>query len=310
MVSDIHYRGAMIRRFALFVDTGYLMAAGGWAVTGKYRRHESECESVALVNWLMERATGQQPDKELLRLYWYDAAPNRQPTDVQLEIAEQRDTKLRLGHLTAQGTQKGVDAMLLSDLTTLARERSIDTAILLAGDGDFVEAVNQAQQHGCRVLLWAITTPQNTLSPDLRREADRVEMLTSADLTPFFKARPAPPPRPSAAPATTTAGTNAPPQPSPSPSPSPGGELPVYATMITDEALRVGRAFAQQWGGLAADSERRAVLEGEPRIPGELDFRLIRFALDTAELAPDTRLAQDALRTLREGFWAGLAAME
>ncbi len=289
------------RRYAMFVDAGFLIAAGGWAVTGKYKRSESECRSIELVTWLIARAAEAHDGRELLRLYWYDAAQNRQPTSEQLAIADHPDTKLRLGHLTSQGTQKGVDALLLSDLTTLSRERSIDTAIMLAGDGYFVEAVNQAQQHGTRVLLWAISTPQNTLSPDLRREADRVELLTAADLQAFFSPAPV---RPSRAPevAASSAIRGA--------ATAPGSELPVYATIITDDALRIGRAFAEQWAGLVSDGERKVVLEGEPRLPGELDFRLIRYAIDAAGLSPETRLAPDALRTVREGFWAGLASLD
>lgn len=288
------------RRYAMFVDAGYLIAAGGWAVTGKYKRSESECRSIELVTWLIARAAEAHDGRELLRLYWYDAAQNRQPTSEQLAIADHPDTKLRLGHLTSQGTQKGVDALLLSDLTTLSRERSIDTAILLAGDGDFVEAVNQAQQHGTRVLLWAISTPQNTLSPDLRREADRVELLTAADLQAFFSPAPV---RPSRAPEVAASSAIR-------AATASGSELPVYATIITDDALRIGRAFAEQWAGLVSDGERKVVLEGEPRLPGELDFRLIRYAIDSAGLSPETRLAPDALRTVREGFWAGLASLD
>lgn len=301
--SSVHratVRG-MSRRFALFVDAGYLIAAGGWAVTGKYRRNESECRSLELVSWLIERASTTQAPRELLRLYWYDAAPNRMATSEQLAIADHADTKVRLGHLTAQGTQKGVDALLLSDLTTLARERSIDTAVVLAGDGDFVEAVSQAQRHGTRVELWAIATPQNTLSPDLRREADRVDMLTATDLDRFFS--PAPP-RPQRAPEGSGSSSTKPVM-----APVGGNDLPVYATIITDDAIQIGRAFAQQWAALVSSGERANVLAGEPRLPGDLDFRLIRYAIEAAELTPETRLAPDALRAIREGFWAGLAAL-
>ncbi|MCX6520926.1 MAG: NYN domain-containing protein [Actinobacteria bacterium] len=283
-----------MQRFAVFVDAGYLLAAGGWAVTGSPRRSDSIARSTALVAWLQARSQAALPERELLRLYWYDAAPNRQATTDQLVIAELPDTKLRLGHLTSQGTQKGVDALLLSDLTTLSRERSIDTAILIAGDGDFAEAVNQSQQHGTRLLLWAIDTPQNTVSPVLRHEADRVELIGSAELVEYFTAAPPKPvrvpepvtPRPAAA-------TN---------------DLPVYATLVTDEALRIGRAFADRWSAQVTDGDRSAVMAGEPRVPGEIDYRLIRFALEEANLSGDTRLAPDALRTIREGFWAGLAA--
>ncbi len=35
-----------------------------------------------------------------------------------------------------------------------------------------------------------------------------------------------------------------------------------------------------------------------------------RYAIDAAGLSAETRLAPDALRTVREGFWAGLASLD
>jgi len=68
----------------------------------------------------------------------------------------------------------------------MAREHSIVTAILVTGDADLVEAVSQAQQHGVRVILWGVQSPQSTMSPDLQVKPDRVRCLTANDLSPFF----------------------------------------------------------------------------------------------------------------------------
>jgi hypothetical protein len=60
---------------------------------------------------------------ELLRIYWYDAAPRKELTPEQQEVWQQTDTKLRLGSLTKSiWLQKGVDARLL---TTSCRELSV-----------------------------------------------------------------------------------------------------------------------------------------------------------------------------------------
>lgn len=90
----------------------------------------------------------------------------------------------------AAGDRRGVSAdptvQRLSDLMSMARERSIVTAILIAGDADLVEAVSQAQHHGVGVIVWGVQTPKSTMSPNLRREADRVRWLTADQLAPYF----------------------------------------------------------------------------------------------------------------------------
>ena len=64
----------------------------------------------------------------LLRLYWYDAAPNRVPYPDQRELGRLTDVKLRLGNLRERDggrrAQKGVDADLHADMTELARNKA------------------------------------------------------------------------------------------------------------------------------------------------------------------------------------------
>lgn len=296
-------------RFALFVDAGYLLAAGGWATLGElgYRRESLDVDLAGLVTMLTQRAAASCIGRELLRVYWYDAAPDRLPTSEQLVIARLPDTKLRVGQLTSRGVQKGVDALLLSDLVELSRVRAIETAVLVAGDGDFVEAVAQAQRHGVRVLLWGVTgTPQNTVSPELRQEADRFDPLSAEELANLFSKR---------TPSTVTMptahdggsllslqGEPAPVRPRFQPD-----AIPVYATIDPSEARNIGRSFASRWGLRATASEKASVIAGAPFLPGEIDAALIRFTLDEQRLPFGTRLAQEALLALRAGYLEALA---
>ena len=57
----------------------------------------------------------------VLRVYWYDAAPNGIPLADHLLIAQLANVKLRLGRLSG-GKQKGVDSLIVRDLMTLARD--------------------------------------------------------------------------------------------------------------------------------------------------------------------------------------------
>lgn len=68
--------------------------------------------------------------------------------------------------------QKGVDTLLVLDLIRLAQQGDIDTAVLIAGDGDFTEAVRFAQNLGTRV---SIATPnRHSVSRELSRLADNI----------------------------------------------------------------------------------------------------------------------------------------
>src|SRR4051794_20038291 len=135
-------------RFAIFVDAGYLLAEGGEQVLGTIRRPEIAVDHPRLLAGLIALAA-ERSGLPLLRVYWYDGARDRLPTADHLRVAELADVKLRLG-LVAGGRQKGVDALLVRDLLTLARNGAISEAFLVSGDDDLREAMRDAQDHGVR----------------------------------------------------------------------------------------------------------------------------------------------------------------
>jgi hypothetical protein len=59
-------------RFALLIDAGYLLSAGGEACLGTSDRREIGCDCVELIASLAERAE-QSCGLPILRTYWYDA---------------------------------------------------------------------------------------------------------------------------------------------------------------------------------------------------------------------------------------------
>ena len=80
----------------------------------------------------------------------YDAPPSRQ---VEMSLSQERlalksGVKLRLGSLNGSGQQKGVDALIIHDLTQLARDGAADRFMLMSGDYDLRLAVEQAQACG------------------------------------------------------------------------------------------------------------------------------------------------------------------
>jgi uncharacterized LabA/DUF88 family protein len=145
-------------RFGLFVDAGYLLAAGGQLCVGEKQRDQFSCDHEGIHRKVVEFCK-QQSQLPHLRTYWYGGAPGQphpQPTTEQLRIAALPSVKLRLGRII-RGQQKGVDSMITRDLMTLARERAMAIAYLVAGDEDLREAVVAAQDLGVQVVLLGVT---------------------------------------------------------------------------------------------------------------------------------------------------------
>ena len=146
-----------MRRWALFVDAGWLFAGGSTAAFGgSLKRSQIQWKPDELIPALT--AAGRElvsGEAELLRTYWYDGSPNRLPTGTQLEVARQSDVKLRLGRTSRQG-QKGVDGLIIHDLITHAYRRTIDDAVVISGDEDLLDAIESAQANGTRVHLLEI----------------------------------------------------------------------------------------------------------------------------------------------------------
>src|SRR3954453_15753140 len=162
----------VVSRWALFVDAGWLFAAGSVSAIGeRLPRREIQWDPRSLVEALVAQAAGLVPSStELLRTYWYDGSPNRLPQGDQRELAALPDVKLRLGR-TAPDGQKGVDGLIIHDLITHAYRRTIDDAVVISGDEDLLDAIESAQAHGTRVHLLEI--PIGGIADALLRAVDR-----------------------------------------------------------------------------------------------------------------------------------------
>ncbi|GAA0596348.1 NYN domain-containing protein [Actinomadura livida] len=325
-------------RYAIFVDAGYLYAASGALLLSCGSRREYRVAAEKLIKALTSHADDQLLG-ELLRVYWFDAAPKRQPTVDQRVIANLPLVKLRLGNLNAQGQQKGVDAQLRADLEALARHRAITDAVLLAGDEDMLPAVEAAQRYGVRVHLWGVEPTHGSNQAEwLVWESDTVEVLPADFLRPYFtKAKVLPVPAPGTAAAVRDAAAAAQ-RTSPVPSPSqvfagrppavkpppgtvrtavavPAGATPatVAASMNSapatsdgklgpdrDHMLEIGEHVAQKWIFERGRDNIRDLLPG-PILPPVIDKELLIEA--EKELGSSLRPYQEARTWLRDGFW-------
>ena len=166
---------------ALYVDVGYLLAASATRVTGTSLRSGIVVSYPDLVTRLVaaaEEASGMP----LLRVHWYDSGRRSggAPDASQEAIGMLPRVKLRLGRISPQGEQKGVDLRIGLDLAAHGRNRVVDVIYLVSGDDDLCEAVEEAQNHGVQVVLMAVPDragKPHAVSKHLIRESDDLIVL-------------------------------------------------------------------------------------------------------------------------------------
>ena len=166
-------------RCSLYVDVGYLLSSAAVRVTGTSLRSGIHVAYAPLIDALVQRAQ-QVSELPVLRVHWYDSAKDGVPDYGQQLIGELPRVKLRLGRFGVDGQQKGVDLRIGLDLVTHARNAAADVFILVSGDDDLTEAVEEAQVHGVQVILLAVPnaeTKAHGVSRHLIRAADGLEIL-------------------------------------------------------------------------------------------------------------------------------------
>ena len=160
-----------MNRCAIFIDGAYLE----FVLKGEFGRPPIDFATLA------NRIAGA---RELLRTYFYDCLPyqSARPTPDERERFARRQRfhhalnriqrfEVRLGKLAFRGTQDGrpifeqkrVDILLGVDLVQLATKHQITDAMVVAGDSDFLPAIEVAKQEGVVVHLFHGASPHNEL---------------------------------------------------------------------------------------------------------------------------------------------------
>lgn len=315
----------LLRRYAIFADAGYVYAAGGALVLDETRRAAVTLNAVKLLDLLRETAEANHGGGDFLRMYWYDAAPNAIPQSDHLQVGSIPGIKVRLGRLTMSG-QKGVDALIFRDMVKLASEHAISTAFLFSGDEDLRQAVEEAQDHGVKVVLIGIApTLDSNQSDILVREADAHQVLEYHELAECILRRevrfypPSPPleqppvglpsPQPESATEPLPAFASSPAEtreeaqePSEAQIAPPDGEATVY--------FQIGRTLGEEWLAQQPQEEIRYLRSVYPRIPRDVDSEILRRLVAASGLPSWARVEEEARIEGRAGFWAALGLGE
>ncbi len=192
-------------RCVVLVDAGYLLGAAASLLAGEPARSRITVDHAALIQALRDRAEA-DTERPLLRIYWFDGAPDRVPQPEHRRLRVMPRVTVRLGALTrsdGRWAQKGVDAAMHAELTELARNRACSDVVLVTGDGDLLPGLMSAKEHGVAVHLWAVQAADGDYnqSEDLVAEADERRVLDRAWITRAVRAKEltgvcAPPPVP------------------------------------------------------------------------------------------------------------------
>ncbi|MFF0449501.1 NYN domain-containing protein [Streptomyces sp. NPDC004609] len=194
-----------VDRCVVLVDAGYLLGAAASLLAGEPARSRITVDHTSLIQGLRELAEG-DTERPLLRIYWFDGAPDRVPQPEHRRLRVMPRVTVRLGALTrsdGRWAQKGVDAAMHAELTELARNRACSDVVLVTGDGDLLPGLMSAKEHGVAVHLWAVQAADGDYnqSEDLVAEADERRVLDRAWITRAVRAKDlggvcAPPPVP------------------------------------------------------------------------------------------------------------------
>lgn len=304
----------------VYVDAGYLLASAATRATGTSLRNGVSVDYPELIKGLID-ASEKLSGIPVLRVNWYDAAENGIPDPEQESIGLLPKVKLRLGRFGFDGQQKGVDLRIGLDMVAHARNSAVETIVLVSGDDDLTEAVEEAQVHGVQVILLAVPNrggQPHGVSRHLQRASDGLEILDAtvveATVRPSVPesaaaiADPPPTHRPTAIPTPTavariirpradnllaysgTTGLEA----------ATAQEFPRSETEISDLIDGVATKAFNSFSNSATGEGLSALESGRPSIPRDLDRALL---LDLSQALATSNLS-DTIRTqLRRRFW-------
>lgn len=173
-------------RAAIFIDGAYLLSFT--------KKHGFAPKYEGLVDYLLKPLC-KTVSLDLLRCYFYYCAPwmSSEPSssekrrmeehdELMAEIGKQERWSVKLGKLQKRWDgykeyyeQKRVDVLLSVDMVRHAAAGHIQHVIVLAGDSDFIPAIEATKESGATVTLWY--AEENTVHKDLLDLADIVYQM-------------------------------------------------------------------------------------------------------------------------------------
>lgn len=186
-------------RFVVMVDAGYFLRQSIEIVSGCASKERKELGITApdvMIDELVKKCRSVLgiPNRELLRVYWYDGVMSTGLTTQQKSIVSLPDVLFRAGTINSHGQQKGVDSLIVTDLIELASNHSICDAALVTGDSDLAVGIEISQMKGVRIAVIGLEDlsvgVSHKQSFEITSRADRIGRWGGSDLAPFMRYNP------------------------------------------------------------------------------------------------------------------------
>ena len=131
------------------------------------------------VHW----SNDQRLASESERSYYYTATKGSNETinEIRDQLLLHRFSPVVFKKANKDKKAKGVDICLTKDMLVHAFAKNYDTAVLVAGDGDYVPVVEEVKRCGRQVFVVFFDSAEDGLNPELRRAADRFLPLRLVD---------------------------------------------------------------------------------------------------------------------------------
>ncbi len=327
----------MSNQTAIFIDAGFLLSLGGHRAAGTTLRSAFTTHYESLVRGIVQTVK-KNTGLSNLRVYWYDASKDGLFTEQHKRIGLIPGVKVRLGRISYNGEQKGVDLRLALDLVGVARTRAASVAYLVSGDDDLAEAVEEAQDLGMKVVLLGVCKANSRLgvasvAEHLALTADCIETIPDQLLDSAFTkviewdqthseksalianaadAQESPTPRSSVPTPAVMGKKNVPTVVPEAPVPSEivyssGTDRQGYQGSAAYEqkelavAEEIGAKVAESWLALTTQADVVEILADKPQLPPEIDRTLLK---DCAQVLGEWKTDQQKIRrVLRGAFW-------
>ncbi|WP_121866683.1 NYN domain-containing protein [Glutamicibacter nicotianae] len=328
----------MMNQTAIFIDAGFLLSLGGHRAAGTTLRSAFTTHYEALVRGIVQTVK-KNTGLNNLRVYWYDASKDGLFTEQHKRIGLIPGVKVRLGRISYNGEQKGVDLRLALDLVGVARNGSASIAYLVSGDDDLAEAVEEAQDLGMKVVLLGVAKSDSRLgvasvAEHLALTADYIETVPNQLLDSAFtkvlewdknhtekssliaRASTETEPKPAAKPVVPTPAVmaqklvvrpTAEREIEPEVVYSSGGLRSGYQGSAAYEqkelkvAEEIGAKVAESWLAFTTQHDVEELIADKPQLPPEIDRTLLK---DCAQVLGEWKTDQQTIRrTLRGAFW-------
>ena len=175
----------MRENVAVFVDAVYLYTFGSLAITGaKPPRVRVGVKSSVLREKLEQITQEIAPNKEILRVYWYDVSTsNRLHEEAQIAICANDKFKLRPVVLHNNIVKTGIVSKIVKDMSELAMNGGCSDCLIIARNDFLRPGVEICQSFGVKVHMLEVFKDATARFSRLQTDVDSSRSWTTSELS-------------------------------------------------------------------------------------------------------------------------------